>query len=102
MKSNRHQSSTLRPKIRGLFAWLAVVGVLAAAAPAEAARVHVRGHVRRDGSYVMPHYRTSPDRRPFNNYGFPGNYNPNTGRFSTGSPAQYLLRYDTPSYTWTP
>lgn len=53
----------------------------------------VRGYYRRDGTYVQPHQRTNPDGNPYNNYGFPGNYNPNTGGISPGNPDTYLDRY---------
>lgn len=53
----------------------------------------VRGHLRRDGTYVGPHLRTSPDGNPSNNYDSPGNYNPNTGRIKPGNPNTYLDRY---------
>ena len=56
-------------------------------------RVRVRGYFKKDGTYVRPHYRTAPDGIPYNNYSFPGNYNPNTGRITTGDPAKYLERY---------
>jgi hypothetical protein len=54
----------------------------------------VRGYTRRDGTYVAPHQRTSPDRNPYNNYSFPGNYNPNTGRNTPGNSDTYLDRYN--------
>lgn len=63
---------------------------------AEAERV--RGYYKQNGTYVQPHYRTSPDRNPYNNYSFPGNYNPNTGRITPGNPDTYLNRYYNPSY----
>jgi hypothetical protein len=53
----------------------------------------VRGYVRKDGTYVAPHQRTSPDHNPYNNYNFPGNYNPNSGRTTPGNPDTYLDRY---------
>jgi hypothetical protein len=53
----------------------------------------VRGYIRRDGVYVAPHQRTNPDHNPFNNYNFPGNYNPNIGRNTQGNPNTYLDRY---------
>ena len=56
-------------------------------------RVRVRGYYRKDGTYVRPHYRTAPDRNPYNNYSYPGNYNPNTGKITTGDPQKYLERY---------
>jgi len=57
------------------------------------ARVSVRGYTRRDGTYVQPHQRTIPNRKPYDNYRFPGNYNPNTGRFTGGNEGTYLQRY---------
>ena len=59
----------------------------------DAGRVRVRGYYRKDGTYVRPHYRTAPDGNPYNNYSFPGNYNPNTGRITPGNPQTYLDRY---------
>jgi hypothetical protein len=45
-----------------------------------AADVKVKGHFRKDGTYVQPHYRTSPDGNPWNNYSTKGNTNPYTGK----------------------
>lgn len=51
---------------------------LAVAAPA-LSDDYVRGHVRRDGTYVQPHYRSSPNRSALDNYSTRGNVNPYTG-----------------------
>jgi hypothetical protein len=59
----------------------------------EAGRVYVRGYYRKNGTYVRPHYRISPDGIPWNNYSYPGNYNPNTGKIAAGDPNKYLKRY---------
>jgi len=56
--------------------------------------VSVRGYYRKDGTYVSPHVRSAPDGNPYNNYGFPGNYNPNTGKISPGNPDTYLENYN--------
>lgn len=56
-------------------------------------QVHVSGYYRKNGTYVQPHYRSSPDGNPYNNYSYPGNYNPYTGRFAKGDPSTYLNRY---------
>ena len=56
-------------------------------------QVRVRGYFRRDGTYVQPHSRTAPDSNPYNNYSYPGNYNPNTGKITGGDPSKYLDRY---------
>ena len=60
----------------------------------------VRGYVRRDGTYVAPHQRTTPDHNPYNNYDFPGNYNPNNGRITPGNPDTYVDRYYDRGYSW--
>ncbi len=57
------------------------------------AQVRVRGHFKGNGTYVKPYVRTSPDKNPYNNYSFPGNYNPNTGEVAKGDPTTYLSRY---------
>ena len=43
------------------------------------ADVTVRGHFRKNGTYVQPHHRTRLDGNIFNNYSTKGNYNPYTG-----------------------
>lgn len=101
-KANTNQKEALMPKIVRTIASLFIVKlmlitigltVLASIDDAEARRVRVRGYFRKDGTYVRPHYRTAPDGNPYNNYSFPGNCNPNTGKYSTGNPSTYLKRY---------
>ena len=55
--------------------------------------VWVSGYYRKDGTYVMGHWRSSPDGNPYNNWSFPGNINPYTGRIATGNPETYLKNY---------
>jgi hypothetical protein len=43
-------------------------------------QVRVRGYVRKDGTYVAPHYRSSPNSTKADNYSTRGNYNPYTGK----------------------
>lgn len=48
---------------------------------ADAARAtRVRGGVTKKGVYRQPHYRTTPDKSRYNNYGTKGNSNPYTGK----------------------
>ena len=54
---------------------------------------YVSGYVKSNGTYVSGHYRTCPDSSPYNNYSFPGNYNPNSGRITGGSRSSYLDNY---------
>jgi hypothetical protein len=42
-------------------------------------QVKVRGYYRKDGTYVKPHYRSSPNRSVSDNYTYKGNVNPYTG-----------------------
>lgn len=54
---------------------------------------YVNGYYRSNGTYVNGYYRTSPDGNPYNNYSYPGNYNPNTGSITSGNPQTYLNNY---------
>ena len=38
----------------------------------------VRGYIKRDGTYVAPSMRSSPNSYKFDNYSSEGNYNPYT------------------------
>lgn len=55
--------------------------------------VYVNGYYRSNGTYVNGYERTAPDGNPYNNYSYPGNYNPNTGNITGGSQDAYLDRY---------
>ena len=59
-----------------------------------AAQVYVNPYVRRDGTQVEGHYRSAPDGNPSNNYSYPGNTNPYTGRVAPGSSDTYLRQQD--------
>lgn len=47
----------------------------------------------RGDTFVGSYYRTDADSNPYNNYGFPGNFNPNTGQITPGNPDTYLSNY---------
>ncbi len=57
------------------------------------AKVYVKGYFRKDGTYVQPHYRSNPDGNPYNNWSYPGNTNPYTGKVAPGNPSTYLNNY---------
>lgn len=40
----------------------------------------VRGYVKKDGTYVQPHMKSSPNQFKFDNYSSKGNTNPYTGQ----------------------
>lgn len=77
-----------------------LIGLLLVAPSAFAASSHqVKGHTRKDGTYVQPHKQTNPDQRRSNNYSSEGNYNPTTGkqgkqRNENSSPPQYNDSYN--------
>ena len=54
------------------------------------AQVWVDPYTRKMGPKVQGHYRSNPDGNPYNNYSFPGNTNPYTGKQATGDPNRYL------------
>ena len=65
-------------------AFVLVLGTFSFSAVAEAA-TRVKGYIRSNGTYVAPHYRSSPNRTKIDNYGTKGNYNPYTGKSGTRS-----------------
>ena len=40
----------------------------------------VRGHVKKDGTYVQPHQQTNPNKTKLDNWSAQGNVNPHTGK----------------------
>ncbi len=54
---------------------------------------HVNGYYRSNGTYVNGYERSAPDGNPYNNYSYPGNYNPNTGKVTGGNSDTYLNNY---------
>ncbi len=63
-------------------------GVLALTLTASAthADVFVNGYLRSDGVYVQPHWRSDPDGIAENNFSYPDNLNPYTGKIAPGGP----------------
>lgn len=50
------------------------------------ADVSVKGYTRKDGTYVAPHYRSSPNGTKNDNWSTRGNVNPYTGEAGTKAP----------------
>lgn len=63
-------------------ALLALVG-----SEAYAGSTYVRPYVRKNGTVVQGHVRTTPDHTKTNNYSYPGNYNPNSGTVTPSQPS---------------
>ncbi len=59
------------------------------ALPAVASDTRVDGYIRKDGTYVQPHMRTTPNNTRTDNYGSQGNVNPYTGQQGTENPYSY-------------
>lgn len=74
--------------MKKLFLRLALfIGILSLSASAEARVTSVRGYFKPStGSYVAPHYKTTPNRSKFDNFSTKGNYNPYTGKKGTVNP----------------
>ena len=70
------------------------------------AQVHVRGYRRKDGTYVRPHVRSSPNGTKADNWSTKGNVNPYTGEPGRRSPTYSggsAFRYSpTQSYSPSP
>jgi len=64
---------------------MALAGIVVADGGAEAA-TGVRGSVRSNGRYVMPHFRSNAGGGLSNNYSTRGNVNPFNGKAGTRSP----------------
>ncbi len=68
----------------------------ALAAQVALADENVRGYTRQDGTYVEPHYRTTPNNTRGDNYSTQGNTNPYTGQAGT----ERFERANPPSYNY--
>jgi hypothetical protein len=63
-----------------------ITGLLIPSSFAEAKTVRVRSYYKPStGTYVMPSYRTSPNKYKYDNWSTKGNYNPYTGKKGTKS-----------------
>lgn len=62
---------------------LLVLSIICSNAFVLAKSVSVKGYYRKDGTYVQPHMRSSPDGSFYNNWSTKGNINPYTGAEGT-------------------
>ena len=74
-----------------------VLAMLATAliAPAVSAQTRVNGYYRSNGTYVAPHYRSTPNSTTSDNYSTRGNSNPYTGQLGTRTPDSSGSSYGT-------
>lgn len=69
------------------FAVLVLMGaVLATSGAASARSTLTKPYIKKNGTYVAPSLRTSPDRTKLNNYSTKGNVNPYSGKAGTVDP----------------
>ena len=72
--------------------WILALVVLVMLAGSAFADVYVSGHYRSNGTYVQPHYRSSPNSTTSDNWSTRGNQNPYTGQYGTlNGPSSYGL-----------
>lgn len=62
-------------------------------------QVYVSGYYKSNGTYVQPHYRSSPNSTVLDNYSTKGNINPYTGQIGTKSVSSNYSNYSTSSYS---
>lgn len=65
---------------------LLLIGLFLATFTLAQADVSVRGYYRKDGTYVAPHMRSSPNNTKNDNWSTRGNVNPYTGKAGTKAP----------------
>lgn len=53
---------------------------------ANAKTAKVKGYTKKNGAYVAPYFKTTPDKSKYNNYSSKGNSNPYTGKKGTKNP----------------
>lgn len=77
---------------------LAVAIALAISSSTSHAQTSVRGYYRSNGTYVQPHYRSSPDGNFWNNWSTYPNINPYTGSLGTRQMPTYGSSYGSFGY----
>lgn len=49
-------------------------------------QTYVKGYYKKNGTFVKPHYRTTPNKNKLDNWSTKGNINPYTGKLGTVNP----------------
>ena len=79
--ATRISNIDIKRLFNAIIVFLAAIFILVSVV--EAGSVRVKGYTRKNGTYVAPHYRSSPDRNFYNNWSTKGNINPYTGKEGT-------------------
>ena len=80
-------------KLLSFFLYFPLISLMGEAVKAD---VNVKGYYRSNGTYVQPYTRTSPNNSIYDNYSYPGNFNPNKNSF-TPKTSPYGNKYNSPS-----
>jgi hypothetical protein len=65
---------------------LLAIGIVAVAFVFNTSADTTKGYTKKNGTYVAPSHKTSPDKSKANNYSTKGNVNPYTGKKGTVDP----------------
>lgn len=76
----------MRKIIFSLFAFLLISSFSLISVSSVEATQRVKGYTTKKGTYVAPHYKSSPNKTKFDNFSTKGNYNPYTGKKGTVNP----------------
>lgn len=71
--------------------------ILAAMSFSAAAQVQVKGHFKKDGTYVAPSVRSAPNNTQADNYSTKGNVNPYNGNAGTVEAQPQQRNYNPPA-----
>lgn len=73
--------------MKKIFIGLILVGfIFSILAPSAEAATRVKGFTKKNGTYVAPHYKSTPNKSKFDNFSTKGNLNPYTGKKGTVNP----------------
>ncbi len=76
----------MRKLIFNLIAFLIVLSFSLTSVSNAQALQRVRGYTTKKGTYVTPHFKTSPNKTKFDNFSTKGNVNPFTGKKGYSNP----------------
>ena len=76
----------MKKTIFGLIALLLIISFSLALVPSVEALQRVKGFTKKNGTYVPPHYKSSPNKSKFDNFSTKGNVNPFNGKKGTVNP----------------
>jgi outer membrane biogenesis lipoprotein LolB len=88
LKNGRSRERSMSMKTHFGRIALTICVLLIACSSAVAKDTRVKGYTKKDGTYVAPHSRTTPDKSKQNNYSTKGNTNPHTGKKGTVAPTK--------------